>query len=255
MLEHFVVGQVFTFLMIFSRILGGIIVLPGFGESYVPVRIRLSFALMLALMLTPVLIKVIPPMPASPFSLALLLISELIIGLFIGLICNILISVTNTAGMIISFQAGISSDVIYDVTQSSQGSVIGNFLGIVTLVVLFMLNFHHLMLRGITESYGVFVPGHFPPLHDFLETIARTISQTFSVALQISAPVVVATGLLFLGSGIIARLMPTIQVFFLIVPPQLLLGLFIFMTSFSTIMLWYIEFYKDQLTGFMSYLK
>jgi flagellar biosynthetic protein FliR len=254
-LEQFIVSQIFSFFIIFCRIGSGLIVLPGFGETYVSPRIRLSIALAISFLLTPVLGKLIPALPSSSLALALLVISEILIGIFIGFLCNILISVTHVAGMIFSFQAGVSSAVVYDVSQSSQGSLIGNFLGMMTIVLLFTTNLHLLMLRGITESYSVFIPGQFPPLAHFVEAMTRLLSDSFVMAVQITMPIIVVATLLFLGAGILSRLMPTIQVFFLITSPQLLIGFFIFTTTFSAMMLWYMEFYREKLTWFLGFLK
>jgi len=255
MLEHFLVSQLFTFLLIFCRIGSGIMVMPGFSETYVPQMVRLGFVLMITLVLTPVLGKVMPPLPSSGLLLALIIMNEILIGIFIGSICQILISVTHVAGMIFSVQAGISSAVIFDANQNSQGSLIGNFFGIITIVLLFTTDLHYLMLRGITESYSVFAPGKFPPLGDFVGSIAHTTSDVFTMAVQISAPVIITGTLLFLGAGIISRLMPTVQVFFIITAPQLLLGSFILVTTFSAVMLYYMEFYKDKMMAIMGYLK
>ena len=210
---------------------------------------------MISLLLLPLLGKTMPAVPASGLALMLLVVSEVTIGLFIGLICNMLISATHTAGMIFSFQSGMSSAVVYDVTQSSQGSLLGNFMGLLTLVLVFSTGLHHLMLRAITESYTVFVPGHFPPLHDFMETAARTAADTFAIAAQLATPLIVIGTVLFLGAGVLARLMPTLQIFFLITAPQLLINVFILMTCFSAIMLWYMEFYREKLMTIFSYVK
>lgn len=255
MLEHFFISQIFAFLLIFCRIGSGIMVFPGFGETYVPVHIRLGFALVVTLVLTPVLGSVMPALPPSAIMLALLVISEILIGIFIGSICKILISVTHVAGTIFSLQSGISSAVVFDASQNSQGSLIGNFFSLVTIVLIFCTDLHYLMLRGITESYAVFVPGRFPPLSDFVGSIAHITSDSFTMAVQISAPIIITGTLLFLAAGIISRLMPTVQVFFIIIAPQLLIGFFILLSTFSAIMLFYMEFYKDRMMGIMGYLK
>lgn len=230
-------------------------VMPGFGESYVSARVRVIFALMITLLLLPLLAKTLPALPDSIFILLLLMLEEILIGLFIGSICQILISATHIAGMIISLQAGISSAVVYDPNQSSQGSIIGNLMGILVVVLLFATDLDHLMLRGITESYSVFRPGKFPPLNQMVETVTHLVSDTFTMAVKISAPLIIIGTLLFLAAGIVGRLMPTLQVFAVLTSPQLLIGFFVLITSFSGIMLFYMEFYKDQMLGIMAYLK
>lgn len=255
MLQQFLVSQVFALFLIFCRIGSGIMALPAFGETYVPASLRLALAFMISLLLVPLLSHSLPALPSSPLALALLVSSEILTGLFLGLICNMLISATHVAGMIFSFQSGISSAVIYDVTQASQGSLIGNLMGLLAVVLVFSTGLHHLMLRGITQSYSVFAPGQWPDMHDFVETAARTVADTFLIALQVTTPLVVIGTLLFLGAGVLARLMPTMQIFFVITPPQLLINIFILTTSFSAIMLWYMEFYREKLMALFSYVK
>lgn len=255
MLAHFLTSQIFIFLMILCRIGSGIMFMPGFGETYVPVTVRLVFAMMIALVLMPFLGTLMPPMPSSAILLALMVTGEILIGVFIGSICQILIGAMHVAGSIFSVQAGISSAVVFDSSQNTQGSLVGNFFGIAAIALIFTTDLHYLMLRGVTESYTVFAPGKFPPLNDFAGSIAHTVSDVFTIAVQISSPVIVTGTLLFLGAGIISRLMPTIQVFFVITAPQLLLGIFILATTFSAVMLYYMEFYKDKLLSIMGYLK
>ncbi|HEU5046920.1 MAG TPA: flagellar biosynthetic protein FliR [Rickettsiales bacterium] len=254
MLEHFLVSQIFAFLLIFCRVGSGIMALPGFGESYVPVNIRLCFALLICLILTPALGNKMPPLPSSSIILALLIANEVLVGIFIGSLCKILISVMHIAGSIIAMQAGVSSAVVFDPNQRSQGPIIGNFLSLVTLVMIFGMGLHYLMLRAVVESYVVFVPGHFPPLNDFVGTIVRLTSQSFTMAVQLSAPLIIAGTLLFLGAGILARLMPTVQIFFLITAPQVLIGFFILITAFSALMLFYMDFYREKIMSILGYL-
>lgn len=255
MLESFLVAHIFHFLLIFCRIGSGLMVMPGFGETYVSARIRLNLGLMIALVLTPVLHPNLPPLPQSPIALVLLIVSESIVGLFIGGICRILISATHIAGSIFSYQSGMSSAVLYDVTQSTQGSLVGNFFGLITAVLLFETGLHVFMLRGVAESYSVFLPGHFPPIHDFTQAAMRITSDTFIVAVEISAPVIVVGTLLFLGGGILSRLMPSLQIFFLITAPQLIISFFALIAAFSAMMLWYMDFFRDKMIFFLGYLR
>lgn len=254
MLEQFLVSQVYTFFLIVCRIGSGIMVLPGYGETYVSPRIKLSFSLLISLILTPALQHMLPPMPASALGLALLVANEILIGVFLGGICRIIISVVDTAGMIYSIQSGISSAVIFDANQNSQGSLIGNFFGITIIALLFSTDMHYFMLRGITESYLVFTPGKLLPFDDFTKSTVRMASDAFIMAVQIAAPVIIVGTLLFLAAGVISRLMPMIQIFFVLVAPQLLIGFFIFATTFSAIMLFYMEFYRDKIMSIMGYV-
>ena len=226
--------------------------LPGFGESYVSPRIRLLLAVMFAILLTPV-IKNLPEMPVAVFGLVTLIVAEILTGLFLGGISRIIISATHTAGTIIALQSSLASALVQDVTQiQGQVSPIGNLLGMATIVLIFIMDLHHLMLRGLMDSYSLFLPGHFPIVEDFANYATQGLSGAFNAALKLSAPHIVVGLILFLGAGIIARLVPNIQIFFLLMAPQILISFFILMICFSSMMIWYMEYFKESLNHFIA---
>jgi flagellar biosynthetic protein FliR len=237
----------FVFLLIFARIGSAMLLLPAFSETSVPIRSRLLLTLMLCYMLLPLLSARFPLAPATPLPLFLLLASEILIGAFLGGLAQLLMSGLHMAGMMFSFQAGMSSAVIFDPAQNTQGALAGNFMSLVATVLLFTMGLDAVMLRGVAESYRLFAPGAMPPVHDMVEHTTRFLGDAFLIALQISAPFIVAGTMLFLGGGVLARLMPSFQVFFLITAPQLLINFFILCGVFSAIMLWFMHFFKDHL--------
>lgn len=226
--------------------------LPGFGESYVPARVRLLLAAMFSVLLTPV-IQNLPPMPSNVINLFNIMFAEIMVGLFLGGLSRMLIAVVNIAGMIIAYQSSLASAVTQDLTLSqAQGTSLGNLLGMSALVLLFATDLHHLMLRGLADSYGLFLPGQFPPIDDFTNHAIHTMSSVFQMAMKMSAPHIVIGLIIYLAAGIIARLMPNIQIFFLLMAPQLLISFFILMICSGALMLWYMDYIKDSLGVFLS---
>lgn len=252
MLSHFVTAQLFIFLLVFCRLGSAIMLLPGFGEAYVLPRIRLLLAAMFSLVVAPAL-QNLPPIPDSVFGLATLLIAEIMVGLLIGFICKILISTIQTASSIIAYQSGLASAMTQDITAAqSQGTSLGNLIGITALVLLFATDLHHLILRGLVDSYSLFIPGQFPMTEDIANMGAKTLSNSFRMALQIAGAHLVVGLMLYLAAGIISRLMPNIQIFFIMTAPQLLISFFILMIAFSSMMMWYMDYFKDTISGFLS---
>ncbi len=251
MLEKFLVGEIFTFFLIFIRVGAGIMVLPGIGEIYVSPRIRLIFALMASLAMTPLLQPMMPAVPGSPLALGILILAETVVGLFIGLTIRIFVAAMHTTGMIISFQSSLAGAMIFDITQSGQSSAIGNMLSMTTFVLLFATDLHHVMLRALFDSYTLFAPGVFPPAADFANFSAALVMKVFSIAVQLASPLIAVGLLVYISAGVLSRLMPTMQVFFVIIPLQLLMNFFVFMAIFSSMMLWYISYFEDTLGGFL----
>ena len=249
-IETFLTGSIFQYMLIFARIGAAVSLIPGFGESYVAIRSRLAFALLMSFVLMPMIKDMIPVLPPEPAALALLVISEITIGMFFGAICRIILMATLSAGMVIALQIGIANAFSSDPTTAQQGAVTGNFLVAVAVVLIFATDLDHLTLRALIGTYGLFHPGEVPPLQDVADMIARVSADSFLLALQMSAPFLVYGVVLVVGMGLLARLMPTLQVFFVIMPLQLLVGFGLMAVTVSASMFWFLEVYRNHLTGF-----
>jgi flagellar biosynthetic protein FliR len=253
LLEQFLVSELFAFLLIFSRVGAGIMLLPGIGEAYVSPRLRLVFALMMSLVMLPVFGADMPPMPGSPLALFVLLTAEILVGLFLGFLSRMLVSTLHIAGNIIANQSSLALASILDISQSGQSTIIGNYLTMTAMVLFFALDLHHVMLMGLADSYSMFPPGGFPIVGDMSQHLMQTFSQVFMVALQLSAPHIVFALIFYLSSGVLSRLMPTMQVFFILMPAQIMIAFFLLMALLTSIMLNYTNFVEESLRAFLEH--
>ena len=222
-----------------------LILLPPFGVTFVFARLRLVLALAVSAVATPLAAPVLPALPAAPLALALAIAGEIVVGLFIGGLARLLLSGLHTASMLIAYQTGLAAAVVFDPTQNEQGVVIGRFFTLIALVMLFATDLHHALLMALIDSYRLMPPGGLPPVGDFAAQAIAFMSGAFVVALQVSAPVVVVGLLFYLGIGLLARLMPAVQVFFIAMPLQVMLGFWITMVALSAAMLWYFDYFAD----------
>jgi len=251
MLSQFLTAQLFAFLLIFCRLGSAIMLLPGFGEAYVAPRIRLFLALLFSVLMVPVLQTF--PIPATVGGLMQLIFAEILVGIFFGALARMMIAGIHMAGSIIAYQSSLSSALTNDITAfQGQDTSLGNLLSMTSVVLIFVTDMHHYMLKGLAESYTLFLPGQFPMVEDFANHATHMMSATFQTAMQMAAPSIVVGMMLYLGAGIISRLMPNMQVFFIMMAPQLLLSFFILMVTISAIMLWYMEFFRETLASFLS---
>lgn len=225
--------------------------MPGVGELYVPVRMRLMAALLTSLMLAPVIQTSLPAMPDSPWLLLLFMFDEILLGITLGLAARIITSTLHITGMVIAYQSGLASAILFDANQGGQGSIVGNFMTLFAMMLFFVMNMHHLLLAGYAESYTLFPPAHLPDMGNLSELISRLVSDSFLVAIKIASPQIVVGLLLFLGSGILARLMPSFQVFFVIIPLQILLSFTVLALTIASGMMWFIEYFRDTMGSFL----
>jgi flagellar biosynthetic protein FliR len=169
------------------------------------------------------------------------------IGIFIGLMMRIIQGTLHMAGMKIAFMTGLSTAMLFDANQSTQGSVIGGFLAVIGITVFFTTNLHHIALRGILDSYNVIQVAKMPPFNEFADMGASLLSESFFVAFKISAPVILVGTLLYLSAGLMGRLMPTMQVFFILMPIQIYVGFLFVGMAISAMFIVYINFFEDKM--------
>jgi flagellar biosynthesis protein FliR len=214
-------AEVFVVLLVFIRVGTAIAFMPGFSAAHVPIRARLLLAMLLALLLAPALAEMLPAMPQSPGVLALLLVGEATIGLFLGLIARIAFAALQIAGTTIALLGSFANALVQDPIVDQQSSTISGFFTTLGLVVLFAADLHHLMLRALADSYTVFSPQAGLPLGDLAQAIARAVGDGFALGIQLAAPFVVVNLVYNVGMGLLGRLSPQLQVFFVGLPVQL----------------------------------
>jgi flagellar biosynthetic protein FliR len=251
MLEQILPAEIFAIMLIFVRVGGAVMLLPGYGEPFVSPRLRLLFALMVSVVVAPVLSNSLPKMPDSAPLLTLLILGEVVIGVFIGTIARMFIAALTTAGMLIGYMSSMANALTNDPSAAQQGSIAGSFLTLVALLTIMTLDLHHMLLLAVVDSYDLFVPGQVPPMADFSEMVTRTMSETFLLSFQIAAPFVVVGLIFYLGLGLLGRLMPQMQVFFVAMPLQILVGLAVLFIALPVTVRWFIDSLEGKMMPFV----
>ncbi len=239
LLQDFLQAGIFAFLLTFVRFGTAIMIMPGLGDSFVPERFRLFIAVALSFVLMPLTAQFIPNTPPDTFTLITLIATEFVIGLFFGTVARIFMMALDTAGMIISTSSGLANAQVFNPSLASQGSLIGAFLSVTGVVVLFAADIHHLLISGLLDSYNVFPVGTLPETGSMAEFISKTVAASFAIGLKVSAPFLVLTLIIYIGMGVLARVMPQVQVFLLALPLQILLSVILMgLTLFAAYAYW-----------------
>jgi flagellar biosynthesis protein FliR len=250
-LQTLLTTNLFAWLLIFTRVGTAMMSLPGFGEAFVSTRIRLLLSLAVSLVLVPVIGPKLPAMPAQTFMLFALIGAEAFYGAFIGLLARLIVATVETAGMIIAMQISLSNASVFNPAMAAQSSLTSALLGMCALVLLFATDLHHLMLLAVADSYSVFIPGEMPNFGDFASAYGQLLSQSFLVATQLSAPFIILGLVFYLGLGLLARLMPQLQIFFIAIPAQIYLGLLVLGLTLSAVMMMWLQYAQSTLQGFL----
>jgi len=225
-----------AFLLTFARVGAMVMLMPGIGEQTMPSRVRLGIAL--------VLTAIILPAHRASYTVDLnalgpvlvLLFQELMVGAVLGLTARLAVSALQIAGSVVAQQLGLGFVTAVDPTQNQQGLLVGNFLSLVGVALVFATDMHHLAIAAMSDSYKIFQPGELPLMGDAAQHVTRTIAMAFRIGIQLSAPFLVF-GLLFnLGLAVLSRLMPQMQVFFIGLPLSILLGLVLLLLVIGAMM-------------------
>ena len=232
-----------TFMLVFARVGAMVMLLPGFGESNIPVRIKLGIALLLTLIILPLHRAAYQVDLTSMSSLGVLMVHEIVIGIVLGATARVTLSALAVAGSVIAQQLGLGFVTAVDPTQGQQGLLIGNFLTILGMTLLFATDSHHLVISALNESYRIFSPGEVLPSGDVAALATRAFATAFKIGMQLSAPFLVF-GLVFnIGLGVLARLMPAMQVYFVGVPLSIMVGFLIFAFVLTGMMATYLNYF------------
>ncbi|HEX3886667.1 MAG TPA: flagellar biosynthetic protein FliR [Phenylobacterium sp.] len=250
-MEHYATAQqVYAAGLIFARLSAIVMLIPGIGETFVPVRVRLALALLLALVLFPVVGPSVPPVPADGGSLGLAVIKESAIGLMIGAILRLFMASLAATGEIISIQTTLGFAQTANPTQAAPSTTIGTFLGLLGIVLIMTTNLHHMFLSAIVRSYTIFPFSRAIPLGDANLLAIQTVAKSFALGLQLAAPVVAFSLIFNIATGLVGRVMPQFQIFFVASPLMVILGLSIFALSLGVIGMVWIDHYRDLISLF-----
>jgi len=252
MLEELLATNVFNFFLVFARVGSGIMVMPFFSANYIGMRMRLAMALAVSFAFLHMLAPEMPLLPESAIGLTLLLFGEMIIGVFIGLIPRMAMVAIDLVGFAATSSAAMSNAQTMNPTLGTQDQMMAVFLDLCVLMIILSMNLHYLMLDALLGSYLVFSPGDSFAFQDMTEAIVMGMSQAFTVGFRLASPFIILTILVNVCMGVVTKIMPQLQVLFVIMPAQVYLGISLFMISFASVALWFASYFEDTLMAFAS---
>jgi len=147
-----------AFMLVFARIGAMVMLLPGLGESNIPVRIKLAIALLLTLIILPAHRAAYHVDMQSMSPMLVLMVHEIVIGVVLGATARVTLSALQVAGAVIAQQMGLGFVTAVDPTQGQQGLLVGNFLTLLGITLLFATDSHHLVIAALSDSYTIFPP-------------------------------------------------------------------------------------------------
>lgn len=225
--------NVYLLFLVFCRVGTAMIIMPGFGESRIPPRVKIAITVMISFCMMAAL--PLPTVPDQPSLLLGLFGREVIIGVFLGMSLRLFVVALHILGGIVGYAAGLSNAFAPPDANFEGASAVAALLQMALVALIFVTNAHHVILWGLMRSYQTLPVGSFM-IGDMTEQLARVGASAFYIAVMVGAPFLMFTILLNLALGLANRVMPTMQVFFVAGPGIILVGLAILAAAVPAIL-------------------
>lgn len=237
MFEYIDINSLPIFLLIFARVLAFFVAMPLFSYRTIPTMFKIGFSFFMALIM---LNTVDATTLVIDHTFIFLLVKEVLVGLFIGLIAYIIISAIQVAGGFVDFQMGFAIANVMDPQTGAQSPLTGQYFYMFALLFLLAVDGHHLIIDGIYNSYAFIPVESFVPFGDrsIADFVIDSFNYMFVAAFQMAIPIVGTLFLVDIALGIIARTVPQLNVFVVGLPLKILvsfLAIFVFLALYITI--------------------
>lgn len=218
----------------FLRLSGFLLVAPLFGQSLVPARVKIVFALVTTLMLAPLAppARFIDPFSATAF---LTVAQQLLIGVALGFIVQIVFDALLLAGQVIANTMGLGFATMVDPNRGASTVVVGQLFLILGVLLFLSLNGHLVLLGTLADSFRWLPPGPDGLTAPALATVAAWGGKMFSSGVLIALPAVVGLLLVNLALGVVSRAAPQLNLFAVGFPASMLLGFAMLMLSLPSL--------------------
>jgi flagellar biosynthetic protein FliR len=226
-----------AFALVLARIGAAMALLPGVGEAVAPANVRIGLALSLTILLLPDIQPIMPPVPAAGLSMALMIAGEVITGLWFGWVARMIMLALPIGAQLIGFLIGLSSVLQPDPELGAQSGVLGKLFEVAAPVLLLVSGLYRLPLVALAGLFQLIPPGQLLPPAESAEVAIRAVATGFSLALQLAAPFVVIGIAWHLAMGLISRIISRMQIYFVSMPGQIILGLALLTVSASAMTL------------------
>ncbi len=219
--------QFILFILVMGRMGGIFFVIPLFGGKVVPMRIKAAVVLAMTLLLFPMLAGRSSQLPGDLPSLFIIVLSELLIGLALGLLANVVFAAVEFCGQLLGMQIGFGMATIFDPTFQTQQTPVSGFQNLLAMLIFLSFGIHHFFLSALVESYHSIPIGGGRLNGELVSFVISSTAGVFTLAVKLAAPVMAALMASSIVLGIMARSFPQMNVFMLSMPMNIGIGLII----------------------------
>jgi flagellar biosynthetic protein FliR len=223
--------------MMFLRIVSVLFFMPIFGDSTIPGRVRLLFALTLSLCIWPVVEANIRSTQGfiqwSPLMLGLATLREVFFGYAVGFAAKLLIFAASIAANIVGVNMGFQTATLFTPQSGTQESAFTSLKIWLVTIILLTLNIHHLFIQGLVESFSTVPLATSVNGRELINVVMQTVTSSFDIGLRIAGPLLVVQTTTTIALGLLNRALPQLNAFVISFPVSFLLSMAVLFFSAS----------------------
>lgn len=214
-----------TWLLILMRVAPIIFMMPVFHSRNIPARVKAGLTLIISLALLPTVKIETGLFPSEPLSFGFFAFSEVMIGFLLGFSVRLIFAGLQMAGEIAAFQMGFGMARVMDPQSGSESTVVTEFYYLIGLLLFLAVDGHHWFFKALSQSFHLLAPGEFQPREGLVQHFFHLSGRMFVLAIKIAAPILAIMILVQIALGIIARMIPQVNLLMSSFPLTIGLGL------------------------------
>ena len=220
-----ILNHAFGLVLVLARVGATLALLPGLGETATPAVVKAGTVLTVTMVLLPVIEPLLPPRPESEVTLGLMVLTELANGLWFGWLARVLTTSLPVAGQVIADFAGLANVLMPNPELGAQTTAISRLYDVAVPALILSSGLYAELLAAFVGFYRLIPPGTLAWVPDSTAATVSIVAASFNLAMRLAAPFILASIAWNVAIGLVARLVPRLQIFFVALPGQIGLGL------------------------------
>ena len=219
------VHDFYTFLLVFARIAGVMTAAPMFGNRAIPKTAKAGMALFFSLAVVPLVSAKTGPIPTHLLVLAGAVLKDAVFGLALGYLAQLLFAAVELAGALTDTMMGFGFVNLINPFAEQQASIMGMFQYQLAIVLYLLANGHLMMLATLVRSFDAMPPGAIVVQSGFSLTVLAILKAMFILGIRLALPAIGVLLVVDMAFGMVARMVPQVNVFIVGMPVKILVGL------------------------------
>lgn len=235
-------NEFYTFVFCFIRTVSWVLFAPFF--LHISSRIKVCIAVVLALFVSSIIKSI--NLSDNFMQWIPLILSEITIGVFLGLFVRVLMLAIELAAYLIGFQLNLSNASVFNPSSHASSPLIISLLSLSSFVFFFQFNLHYSVIKSLVQSYE-WLPFSHGTISGLNKCLLKIMNLSLEMAVKLSCPVVIVGSIFYLVIGLISRILSGLQIFFVMIPAQILINITVFIAIIIPLIRLFITYLDESL--------